>query len=68
MPYKIIEVKEKSRTYFFGIRQTVTLKNVKEVIVTDSTHRVKTIDGRLHIIPNTWLRITIEAKDWVDTK
>ena len=61
---------ETSRTYYFPYtkrdRQKVvvplTIENVVELYVRPSgTHRLKTADGRLHIVPIGWLSIDIKT-------
>lgn len=53
---------ERSRTYRFPGGETVKLVNVVAIAVRPSgTHRLKTHDGRLHIVPAGWLHIEIEA-------
>lgn len=55
------------RTYHFPNNQSVRLEYPREIIISDSgNHRVKTRDGKLHIIPTGWLHIEFETKtkDW----
>lgn len=53
---------ENSRTYLWPDGQTVTLLNVTHFLARESgTHRLKTGDGKLHIIPVGWRHIEIEA-------
>lgn len=62
-----IALTERERVYDFGAGRTVTLTDVRELIVRDSgTHRVTTADGRLHIIAPGWLAIHIDdhGRDW----
>lgn len=60
-----IKLKEKERIYHFPDNSTVVLNNVVELIVRDSgTHRVKTDDNKLHIIPTGWIHIEIDEKEW----
>ena len=57
---------ETARTYRYADTE-IQLENVVELVVRESgTHRVKTADGRLHIIAAGWLAITIEdpTHDW----
>lgn len=55
---------EVSRTYDFGA-WTVYLENVTHLLVRDSgTHRLRTADGNLHIIPTGWIHIEIDAKEF----
>lgn len=56
---------EKTRVYTFPKGETVTLAEVTHLAVSASgTHRLKTGDGRLHIVPLGWLHIEIDAEDW----
>jgi hypothetical protein len=60
-----IELSEKSRTYHFPKGDKLTFEQVTELIVRESgTHRLKTADGKLHIIPVGWLGITIDESEW----
>lgn len=60
-----IQLKESKRTYFFPNNERVVLEQITELIVRDSgTHRLKTADNKLHIIPNGWLHIEIDESDW----
>lgn len=55
-----------SRIYTFP-NKTVKIKNIVELVVRDSgTHRLKTSNGKLHIIPEGWvhIEITTPKKDW----
>lgn len=53
---------ETSRTYTFPGGEKIVLKDVTHFLARDSgTHRLKTHDGRLHIVPAGWLHIEIEA-------
>lgn len=62
-PYYVIEL---MRTYEFPNKESVTLCNVREIIVTKSTHRLKTLDGQKHIVPKGWKHIIIDSEhDWV---
>lgn len=62
-----IPLEEIERTYRFPGGNFITLKNVTELIVRPSgTHRLKTADKKLHIIPTGWIHIEINSpKDWV---
>jgi hypothetical protein len=56
---------ERSRTYTFQNKETITLTNVTHLAVSASgTHRLKTADGHLHIVPVGFLHIDIDADDW----
>ena len=59
-------LEEKERTYKFPKGEFVHLQDIKELIVRPSgTHRLKTGDGRLHIVPKGWIQISIVSpKDW----
>lgn len=65
---KSIALKEDIRTYDFGLGKRVMLKNVIELIVRSSgSHRLRTADGKLHIIPTGWIHVEIVdsiKKDW----
>lgn len=55
---------ERSRIYTFP-NGTVQLAGVSALNVRDSgTHRLKTTDGKLHIVPVGWLHIEIDADGW----
>jgi hypothetical protein len=56
---------EASRTYTFPGGEQVVLHTVTHILVRESgTHRLRTADGKLHIVPAGWLHIEIDAKDW----
>lgn len=56
---------EKSRTYIFPKGEKVVLINVEELKVSESgNHRLKTSDGKLHIIPTGWIHIEIDTEKW----
>jgi hypothetical protein len=61
-------VSEFRRTYHWPDGSSVSLDHVTEVIISDTTHRLKTKDQYgmtiLHIIPNGWNHIEIAADDW----
>lgn len=60
-----INLKEKQRIYYFPDDNRITLKNVTELIVRESgTHRLKTADKKIHVIPKGWLHIEIDEEDW----
>jgi hypothetical protein len=62
---KPITLKEKERIYYFPGGNKVQLKNVTELIVRDSgTHRLKTADNKLHIVPIGWIHIEIDESEW----
>jgi len=58
---------EIERAYTFPNNDIISLENVKELIVRPSgTHRLKTKDGIMHIIPTGWIHIQIKSpKSWV---
>lgn len=59
------EPAEKVRTYHFPNGEKVELHDVVELVVRESgTHRLRTSDGKLHIVPTGWLHVEIDAKDW----
>ncbi|WP_214849115.1 hypothetical protein [Exiguobacterium sp. s193] len=62
---EIIKLREKQRVYHFPNNETVVLNNVVELIVRESgTHRVKTEDKKLHVIPTGWIHIEINEEEW----
>ena len=64
--FKTYCVNERIRVYEFPKNEKIVLFNVKEIIVTNSTHRLKTADGQKHIIPKSWQHINIDSEeDWV---
>ena len=64
VPMTEITPPERSRTYTFP-NGTVQLTGVSALKVRDSgTHRLKTADGKLHIVPSGWLHIEIDADGW----
>ena len=64
---KTTKLKEDLRVYVFPNQQFVVLANVTELIVRPSgSHRLKTKDGFMHIIPTGWLHIIIKSpRGWV---
>lgn len=57
---------EKERIYVFPNNEKVVLKNVTELIVRDSgTHRLKTADGKLHIVRDGWIHVEIDETEWI---
>lgn len=57
-----LEPAEHSRTYRWADGFTLSLVNVTHFRASDSgTHRLKTGDGKLHIVPTGWRHIEIEA-------
>ena len=61
------EVEEDFRIYHFDDNRKVVLADVIELLVRPSgTHRLKTKDGLMHIIPTGWIHIEIKSpKSWV---
>ena len=62
-----IALTEKERVYDYGNGKTVVLTNVVELIVRESgSHRVRTQDGKLHVVAAGWLAIHIDddGKPW----
>ena len=60
-----VKLNEKERIYYFPNGEKVILKDVKELVFRESgTHRLKTGDGKLHIIPTGWLHIETDDKEW----
>lgn len=55
---------ERSRTYYFGNEHKVRLDNVCEFKDSNTTHRLKTQDGRHWIIPKTFIAIELDIDDW----
>lgn len=61
-------VEETERVYRFPSGQGfIRLKDVTELLVRPSgTHRLKTKDGKMHIVPTGWIHIEISSpKSWV---
>lgn len=64
-PATVFNPPEKSRVYIFPNDEKVTLENVTELMVSNSgNHRLKTQDGKHHIIPVGWLHIELEIDNW----
>jgi hypothetical protein len=56
---------EKERIYHFPNNEKVVLKGVTELVVRPSgTHRIRTADGKAHIIPIGWLHVELDIEDW----
>lgn len=54
---------EKTRTYNFAHGEHIVLENVTHLAVSKSgVHRLKTKDGKLHIVPPGWLHIELDTK------
>jgi hypothetical protein len=61
------EVDEKLREYTFPGGDMIRIENICELNVSSSgTHRLKTSDNDLHIIPVGWIhvRIVSESGEW----
>lgn len=53
---------EKSRVYTFPNGETVSLTNVTQFLARPSgNHRLRTADGKLHIVPTGWIHLEIDA-------
>lgn len=56
---------EKTRTYRFPCGEAVVLHDVTELVVRPSgTHRLKTADGKSHIVPTGWIHIELDIENW----
>lgn len=56
---------ERSRAYHFPGGEIVVLEHVTHFVARPSgTHRLKTADGRLHIIPTGWLHIELVVSNF----
>jgi hypothetical protein len=54
---------EKTRTYTFPGGEKIALTNVTHFLARDSgTHRLRTMDGMLHIVPVGWIHVAIDAE------
>ena len=60
-------ISEEKRTYYFPGGEKVILYNLTEIIVRKSgSHRIKTADGKSHIIAGGWLHIEIQSTgNWI---
>lgn len=55
---------ERARTYQFPSGK-VELAGITEFCARPSgTHRLRTADGKLHIIPVGWIHVEIDADEW----
>ena len=63
MPVELIALNpiEKVRVYRFPNGASVRLENVTHFKST-TTHRLKTGDGKLHIVPEGWIHIEIDTE------
>jgi len=60
-----VEVDEQDRVYTFPAGDKVEIIGVRSIHVSKSgTHRINTLDGKKHIIPNTWIHIEFSADKW----
>jgi hypothetical protein len=58
-----LEKTEAKRAYTFKGGEQVTLMNVTHFLARESgMHRLRTGDGKLHIVPPTWIHIEIEVE------
>jgi len=56
-------ITEKMRIYTFPNNETIIIEEVRALRISASgNHRIKTKNGRLHIIPKGWLHIEIESE------
>jgi len=55
---------ENKRTYYFRDLTVVNLFNVTHFLDSKSTHRLKTKDGKLHIIPKDFNHIEIKCEEF----
>ena len=64
-----IPISERKRIYYFPGGEKIILYNLTEIIVRKSgSHRIKTADGKFHIITRGWLHIEIQGTrngNWV---
>lgn len=63
---EMIELKpaEKIRSYRFPNGERVVLNNVTHFLNRPTNHRLKTGDGKLHIVPAGWIHVEIDAEEW----
>lgn len=60
-----VKLNEKQRIYTFPGGDKVVLNKVVELVVRESgTHRIKTADEKLHIVPTGWIHVEIDEKEW----
>ncbi len=63
MTIDITKVDEKSRMYTFPNYTYIGLIDITHIAVSESgNHRIKTKDGKLHIIAPGWLHVVIETE------
>ena len=57
-------LKETERIYHFPKGERVVLKEVRKIVIEPSgTHKIKTADGKRHIIKPDWLSIEIDGEE-----
>jgi hypothetical protein len=64
---QVIKLNEDKRVYTFPGGYKIELNNVTEFFVSNSgNHRLKTADGKLHIVAPGWIHIEItdQKKEW----
>lgn len=59
-----LDIEETRRIYTWGNGDSVTLNRITHFKASTSTHRLKTADGNLHIIPAGWIHIEILCEDF----
>lgn len=60
-----LKAMERRRTYSFPGGEKVTLENVTHFLCRSTgTHRLRTADGLLHIVPVGWLHIELDVDDF----
>jgi hypothetical protein len=57
---------EKSRTYTFPGGDVLSFQDVTHFLarLTSGTHRLKTADGKMHIVASGWLSITMDVESF----
>lgn len=58
------KITENYRIYTFPGGNIIKLDKPRELFVSPNSgnHRIKTLDGLLHIIPSTWIHIKIDSE------
>jgi hypothetical protein len=58
------KITENTRTYTFPDDEIITIHKAREIFVSETSgnHRIKSEDGKLHIIKNGWLHIEIDSE------
>lgn len=65
VPMKALAYPERYRSYEFPDGAQVVIREVVALHVSESgTHRLKTADRLLHIVPPGWNHIVIDADAW----